>query len=91
MLVCGYGPLPWIEKLLQTLIEDYRKRSRDLILVPYLVFRRGMRDESQITQIVMRWPDKCAELRRLDPSRREYEKETRSRIYEVMRDKIPLP
>ncbi|HKG71450.1 MAG TPA: hypothetical protein VKA87_06095 [Nitrososphaeraceae archaeon] len=61
MLVCGYGPLPWIEKLLQTLIEDYRKRSRDLILVPYLVFRRGMRDESQITQIVMRWPDKNAQ------------------------------
>jgi len=48
-----------------------------------------MRDESQITQIVMRWPANCAELRRLDPSRREYEKETRSRIYEVMRDKIP--
>lgn len=84
-----YGPVPWIEKLLQTPIGDFRKRSRDLILVPYLVVRRGMTDVDQITQIVMKWADKCGELYRLEPSRREYEKEVRSRVYEVMRYRIP--
>jgi hypothetical protein len=34
--------IPWIEKMLQTPIEDYRKRARDLIIVPYLVLRRGI-------------------------------------------------
>ena len=33
--------------------------------------------------------DKCAELRKLEPLRREYEKETRSRFYEVMQYRIP--
>jgi hypothetical protein len=48
-----------------------------------------MRDESQITQILMQWADKCGEPQRLDPSRLEYEKEVRSRIYEVIRERIP--
>ena len=40
-----YGPIDRIEKLLQqTPIDDYRKRARDLILIPYLVVRRGMID-----------------------------------------------
>jgi hypothetical protein len=85
----NYGPIGWIEKLLQTPIDDFRKRSRDLILVPYLVVRRGMTDVDHITQIVMQWADKCAELYKLEPSRREYEKEVTSRVYEVMRDRIP--
>lgn len=84
-----YGPIAWIEELLQTPIGDFRKRSRDLILVPYLIIRRGMSDIDQITEIVMKFADKCAELYRLEPSRREYEKEVRSRVYEVMRDRIP--
>jgi hypothetical protein len=84
-----YGRIEWIEKLLQTPIDDFRKRSRDLILVPYLVVRRGMTDVDQITQIIMQWADKCGQLYRLEPSRREYEKRIRSRTYEVMRDRIP--
>ena len=32
----------------------------------------------------MQWADKCAELRRLDPSRREFAARVRSRTYEVM-------
>jgi len=36
-----YGPIEWIETLLQTPIDDYRKHTRDLIVVPYLVVRRG--------------------------------------------------
>jgi len=37
----------------------------------------------------MQWADKCARLYKLEPSRREYEKRIRSRVYEVMRDRIP--
>jgi hypothetical protein len=80
--------IPWIEKLLQTPIEDYRKHARDLIIIPYLVVRRGMTDETQILDIVMQWADKCGELRRLEPSRREFVVKARSRIYQVMRDRI---
>lgn len=79
----------WIEKLLCTPIADFRKRSRDLILVPYLVLNKGITDESQVTQIVMRWANKCAELYRLEPTRYEYERRIRSRVFEVKRDRIP--
>jgi hypothetical protein len=78
-----YGPNDWIERLIQTPIDDYRKCARDLILIPYLVIRRGMTDETKIIDIVMQWADKCAELRRLDPSRREFERRTQSRLHEV--------
>jgi hypothetical protein len=85
------GPIGWIEKLLQTPVADFRKRSRDLVLIPYLVVRRGMTDVDQITQIIMKWADKCGELYKLEPSRREYEKEVRSRFYEVMRSNPEIP
>lgn len=78
----------WIERLLETPIEDYRKRARDLIIIPYLVVRRGMADENQISDIVMQWADRCAELRRLEPSRREFAYKVSSRVREVKRDKI---
>jgi hypothetical protein len=86
-----YGPISWIEKLLQTPIEDFRKRTRDLILVPYLVVRRGMIDVDQIQYIVMQWADNCAKLYRLEPSRREYASRVRSRTYEVMRSNPKIP
>lgn len=86
---CDYGPVSWIERLLQTPIEDHRKHTRDLILVPYLLLKRGITDPKQICDIVMQWADKCAELRRLDPSRREFELQTRRRIREVEHDRIP--
>jgi hypothetical protein len=44
--------------------------------------------QSPIADYVMRWEDKCAELRRLDPSRREFSDRVRRRIDEVMRDRI---
>lgn len=78
----------WIEKLLQTPIDDYRKHARDLILVPYIVLRRGILDETQVSSIVMEWADKCTELRRLDPSRREFEHRIRTRVREVKQDRI---
>jgi hypothetical protein len=84
-----YGPVEWIEKLLQTPLDDFRKRTRDLILVPYLVVIRGMTDVDQITQIILKWAYKCAELYKLEPSRREYQKRIRPRVYEVMQYRIP--
>jgi hypothetical protein len=48
-----------------------------------------MTDVDQIQDIVMQWADKCDELYRLEPSRRKYEKEVRSRILEVMQTRIP--
>ncbi len=51
--------------------------------------KRRIIDPEQICDVVMHWADKCAELRRLDPSRREFEHRTRQRIREVERDKIP--
>jgi hypothetical protein len=84
-----YGAIPWIEKLLQTPIDDFRKHARDLILVPYLVVRRGMTDEAQISDTIMQWADKCAALKRLEPSRHEFNKRIHSRIYEVVQDRIP--
>jgi hypothetical protein len=93
----GQQPLPssyqkridWIEKLLQTPIDDNRKHVRDLILVPYLLLVKGVTDHNQISSIVMQWADKCSQLRRLDPSRREFERRVRSRIYEVLQDRVP--
>jgi hypothetical protein len=81
--------IPWIEKLLQTPIEDYRKHARDLILVPYLVVIKGMTDEYQIYDIVMQWANKCAELKRLEPSRQEFAARVRSRIEQVTRYRVP--
>jgi hypothetical protein len=37
----------------------------------------------------MAWADKCAGLRRLEPSRREFASKIRSRTREVMHDRIP--
>jgi hypothetical protein len=37
----------------------------------------------------MAWADKCAELRRLEPSRREFADRVRSRTYEVIQDRVP--
>jgi len=81
--------IAWVESLLQTPIADYRKHAANLIIIPYLVVYRGMTDREEIHDIVMQWADKCAELQRLDPSRREFAVRIRSRIDEVMRDRIP--
>ncbi len=81
--------IPWIEKLIQTPVADYRKHAVNLIIIPYLVVCRGMIDRNEIHDVVMKWADRCAELRRLDPSRREFSVRVRSRIDEVMRVRVP--
>jgi hypothetical protein len=48
-----------------------------------------MTDLDKITEIVMQWADRCEQLCRLQPSRREFVKQTRHRVYEVVRDRIP--
>jgi hypothetical protein len=80
---------PWIEKLLQTAITDYRKHTRDLIIIPYLVVTRGLTDRNQIYDIVMQWADRCDQLRRLEPSRHDFSVKVRTRIDEVIQDRVP--
>jgi hypothetical protein len=55
----------WIEKLLQTPIEDFRKLVLWRILCPYLInVKRLSNDES--FQILREWLDKCNSIRKLD-------------------------
>jgi hypothetical protein len=42
-----------------------------------------------VSDIIMEWADKCGELRRLDPSRREFEHKVRARTYDVIQSRIP--
>jgi hypothetical protein len=78
----------WIEKLLQTPISDYRKGARDLILIPYLVVRRGL-SPNEVYTTIMKWAIECDKLRPLQPSRRAFSDRIRTRIQEVVRNRIP--
>jgi hypothetical protein len=55
----------WIEKLLQTPIEDYRKNTVALILAPYLVNIKKL-PYTESYNVIKGWLDKCNSLRRLD-------------------------
>jgi hypothetical protein len=57
--------IPWIEKLLQTLIDDYRKNAVNLILAPYLINVKKLSYDTALNIINM-WLSKCGELRQLD-------------------------
>lgn len=70
------------------MFADYRKHAAKLIIIPCLVFCRGMTDRNEIHDVVMNWANRCAELRRLDPSGRDFSR-VRSRIDEAMRFRIP--
>jgi hypothetical protein len=59
------GIIQWIERLLQTPIEDYRKNAVSLILAPYLINIRKLPDLAAL-DIIREWLDKCASLRPLD-------------------------
>lgn len=61
------GPkIVWIEKLLETPIEDYRKTSISLIIVPYLLVVRNL-DETSTYGIIKNWIQSCSGLRIVDP------------------------
>jgi hypothetical protein len=55
----------WIEKLLQTPVDDYRKFAIWRILAPYLVNIKGSSTESALSMI-RDWLNKCNSLRQLD-------------------------
>jgi hypothetical protein len=78
-----------IEKLIQTPIADYRKHVANLIIISFLVVCRNMTDRYEMHDMVMRWADRYTELRRLDPSRRDFSFRVRSGIDEVLRDRVP--
>jgi hypothetical protein len=56
---------PWIEKLLQTPIDDYRKNSVSLILAPYLINIKKL-SYDDASNAINSWLNKCNQLRRLD-------------------------
>jgi hypothetical protein len=55
----------WIEKLLQTPIDDQRKYAVWHILIPYLINIRKLVGDEAI-DMARSWLDKCNSLRRLD-------------------------
>ncbi|HEY6536892.1 MAG TPA: DNA primase noncatalytic subunit PriX [Candidatus Nitrosocosmicus sp.] len=97
-LVCGTryqwtdNKIKWIEKLLQTPIEDYRKQCLWRILCPYLInIRKLTHDES--TEILKEWLQKCHGLKNLDFNPSQYitddlkkVKEYKSHSKEKLRD-----
>ena len=59
------GFILWIEKLLQTPIDDYRKNAISLILSTYLVnIKKKSYEES--FNIIKDWLDRCDNLQRID-------------------------
>jgi hypothetical protein len=56
---------PWIEKLLETPIDDYRKNAVSLILAPYLINIKKL-SYGDAFNITNSWLSKCGELRQLD-------------------------
>ena len=85
----GQTTLPWIEKLLVTPIDDYRQLARDLIIIPYLVVRRGITDPDYVEAAVMSWADMCNGLEPLNPSYHKFKRAARKRIYKVSKNMIP--
>jgi non-catalytic primase subunit PriX-like protein len=57
--------IAWIEKLLQTPIDDYRKFAIWRILAPYLINIKGCSTEDAFT-LIRDWLNKCNSLRQLD-------------------------
>jgi hypothetical protein len=57
--------IAWIEKLLQTPIQDYRKNAVSLILAPYLINVKKVSYDAALN-IINSWLSKCGKLRQLD-------------------------
>jgi hypothetical protein len=57
--------IPWIEKLLQIPVDDYRKFAIWRILAPYLINIKGTSTENAFTMI-KDWLNKCNSLRQID-------------------------
>jgi Primase X len=61
----GSNTIGWIERLLQTPIEDYRKNAISLILAPYLITIRKYSYE-QAFAAIKEWLNKCDTIKPLD-------------------------
>ena len=57
--------IEWIEKLLQTPIEDFRKQCLWRILIPYLVNIKKLKKEDA-SVLLNKWLQKCDGLRKID-------------------------
>jgi hypothetical protein len=57
--------IPWIELLLATPIEDYRKNAISLILIPYLINVKKLPYDDAFN-IIEQWVNKCYSIKRLD-------------------------
>jgi hypothetical protein len=87
-LLSNESKVMWIEKLIGIPIADGRKNISALVIIPYLVVRRGLAP-AEVYDTVMAWAKNCAKLRPLQPSHSAYSSRVRTRIQEVVRDKIP--
>ena len=59
------GKIDWIERLLQTPIEDYRKITIGLIIIPYFIVIQNL-DEELAYNKAKDWLDSCSTLRKID-------------------------
>lgn len=59
--------ITWIETLLQTPVDDYRKNAIGLILAPYLINIKKL-SYNTASIIIRDWLKKCNQLRPLDPN-----------------------
>ena len=57
--------IQWIEALLNTAVDDYRKTIVNLILAPYFVNIRGLANKNAY-EIIKEWLELCAAKRKLD-------------------------
>lgn len=71
--------IEWIERLLQTPLEDYRKFCLWRILCPYLFNTRRLSKEETVT-ILEIWLQKCDYLRKIDFNPSEYVKNDLRRV-----------
>jgi hypothetical protein len=69
--------IDWIEKLLQTPIEDYRKDCLWRIIGPYLLNVKNL-SELEAAKVMEEWLDKCSGVRRLDF-------EPKTKIYSIIK------
>jgi Primase X len=76
----------WIETLLQTPVEDYRKNAIALILTPYLINIKKISYDDSFS-LIKDWLMKCNELRDLDS---DFDYRIKDSLYTAMR-KETLP
>jgi hypothetical protein len=61
----NFNKIVWIEKLLQTPIQDHRKFTVWRILAPYLLNKSGLSFEESFS-VIKGWLDKCNKIERFD-------------------------